>query len=270
MPTFKGSVENIENNKNRSQVINAASTHTQYPTSKAVFDYMKKDNTYNPDSDNAQSGKAVAQAISHFDTVLKEGNTFIFDGGTPGEAFDISLVTDSFVDLQSENPIQSKAVAEELQNFGAALAETDGQVVLLMEQIDKLNEILDDRDKVIGELSKGVEERLWHKNIPLTHNRTMPEPQDVIDVWEQLPDGQAWSVTIHGVDCPNIVSNSYEAAAFGYKVYDGFGYFIYMCRWYNEFRACRVSNNKIAVDTYASIWNEVKDLKSRVAALEAK
>ena len=60
--------ENVETTDNKVTVIDENSTDTQYPSAKAVYNCMDKhyvvDRTYNPESHNAQSGKAVAEAVS--------------------------------------------------------------------------------------------------------------------------------------------------------------------------------------------------------------
>lgn len=117
MSTFNGRAENIENNLNKVKTINPAVTDNQYPSAKAVYDFAKKDTTYDPKSDNAQTGKAVAQAISHFDTILKRGNTFIFDGGRPSGKIDIGLVVDDGLDPQSQNPLQNDVIAQQFANM---------------------------------------------------------------------------------------------------------------------------------------------------------
>ena len=79
---FQGSVNEIENTKNKTNEITEDSTDQQYPSAKATFELFKKnggssgvvDQTYNPESENAQSGKAVAEAI---DNALSDmGNLF--------------------------------------------------------------------------------------------------------------------------------------------------------------------------------------------------
>lgn len=139
MNYFKGTAENIENNLNKVSSINSSSNDTQYPSAKAVFDFAKTDKIYDPESKQPQSGEAVAQAISHFDTILKKGNTFIFDGGKPSGKFDIDLVVDSTLDPQSENPIANSLfskVAGELSKGNTANSE---DITTIKEFLQKLS-----------------------------------------------------------------------------------------------------------------------------------
>ena len=67
--TTAGKIERIANMDIDDVTLDENSTDNSLPTSKLVFDTIKNevenkiDQTYNPESENAQSGKAVAQAI---------------------------------------------------------------------------------------------------------------------------------------------------------------------------------------------------------------
>lgn len=90
MPTFNGTVEQIENNVNKVAEITKENTNeTNYPSTVAVAKYVEEnsggvaDLTYNPESENAQSGKAVAEAtnakMDKFGEVTTDGGTMIID-----------------------------------------------------------------------------------------------------------------------------------------------------------------------------------------------
>ena len=153
MSLFNGKAENIENNLNKVKSINPAVTDNQYPSAKAVYEYAKKDYTYNPTSENAQTGMAVAQAISHFDTVLKSGNTFIFDGGRPSGKIDIDLVVDDTLDPQSQNPLQNAVTAQLFSYMQENVALTAGE-------IDNLKNENQNQSLSINELEKLVAQKV--------------------------------------------------------------------------------------------------------------
>ena len=87
---FDGTVEQIENIKNRRTALNTVDDKT-YPTTKAVKDYVdskivKLDQTYNPASENAQSGTAVAQAVESETTRADNTYANALKGLSSGEA----------------------------------------------------------------------------------------------------------------------------------------------------------------------------------------
>ena len=153
MSTFNGRAENIENNLNKVKTINPAVTDNQYPSAKAVYDFAKKDTTYDPKSENAQTGKAVAQAISHFDTILKQGNTFIFDGGRPSGKIDIDLVVDDGLDPQSQNPLQNDVIAQKI-------ASMQQQTLINLGEIQNLKTENQNQSQSISELEQLVAQKV--------------------------------------------------------------------------------------------------------------
>lgn len=87
---FDGTVEQIENIKNRRTALNTVDDKT-YPTTKAVKDYVdskivKLDQTYNPASENAQSGTAVAEAVESETTRADNTYANALKGLSGGEA----------------------------------------------------------------------------------------------------------------------------------------------------------------------------------------
>lgn len=80
------------------------------------------DLVYNPESGNAQSGKAVAQAMENAVTPEKiknsiEGTTFIFDGGNAFDSFEDETMIDSEMSDYSENPVQNKVIKGYIDTF---------------------------------------------------------------------------------------------------------------------------------------------------------
>ena len=206
MSTFNGRAENIENNLNKVKSINPAVTDNQYPSAKAVYDFAKKDTTYDPNSENAQTGKAVAQAIAHFDTVLKSGNTFIFDGGRPSGKIDIDLVVDDALDPQSKNPLQNDVIAQQFANMQESAELNSGE-------IDNLKTENQNQSRSISELEQLVAQKISE----IYSNLQVEEGSN--NGWEYIkyPNGSfiAWgefkkTITIEA----ELVNNVYRSESF--------------------------------------------------------
>ena len=74
------------------------------------------DQTYNPNSSNPQSGKAVASATANCVKVDSESE-WIFDGGDAEDNFDIEFVVDSQMSDSSNNAISNKVVKAYIDNL---------------------------------------------------------------------------------------------------------------------------------------------------------
>ena len=78
------------------------------------------DQTYIPDSENAQSGKAVNEAISGIQPI-DENTEFIFDGGDVDGGVSVDIVVDTVLSKTSNNPIANKAVATKFSEIIRAI-----------------------------------------------------------------------------------------------------------------------------------------------------
>lgn len=110
MPNIKSSpyilkADKLETQENKTLIVDKNSTDEQYPSAKAVYDALSGftlppatfdvDQTYNPESENPQSGIAVAEAIGGL------GNTWekIADITTTEEVNGITATVEEFPDI---------------------------------------------------------------------------------------------------------------------------------------------------------------------------
>lgn len=77
---------------------------------------------YNPESENAQSGKAVADALADYEVILQDGNEFIFNGGRPGEKIEFGIAVDEHLSPNSINPVQNKVIHKVLSSQNGEIA----------------------------------------------------------------------------------------------------------------------------------------------------
>lgn len=74
------------------------------------------DQTYNKNSQNAQSGIAVAGAISNL-VSLEDNTEWIFDGGDASGSVEIDLVIDGEMSDTSNNPVSNKVIKKYVDNM---------------------------------------------------------------------------------------------------------------------------------------------------------
>ena len=74
------------------------------------------DKTYTPTSPNAQSGTAVAGAISNL-VSLEDNTEWIFDGGDASGSVEIDLVIDAEMSDTSNNPVSNKVIKKYVDNM---------------------------------------------------------------------------------------------------------------------------------------------------------
>lgn len=125
---------------------------------------------YNPNSQNAQSGKAVAEALANYWPLDVEIQLEL-DGGDAAGELDIEYIIDSEVSDTSPNPVQNKAIKKYIDNIGG--------------RVDELNEKLTDfivEEDTIGNWTY----RKWNSGIAEcwgTFNLTLPDATFV--KWEE-------------------------------------------------------------------------------------
>ena len=128
MAIFNGPASAIEDNRNKVVTIDENSSNEQYPSAKAVYNALNGidipvvDQTYAPTSKNAQSGKAVAEAVSDKQDSLVSGtniktinNQSILGSGNITIEGGSDVEVDQTYNPESENAQSGKAVAEALQ-----------------------------------------------------------------------------------------------------------------------------------------------------------
>lgn len=87
------------------------------------------DQTFEPTSTKAASGKAVNEAISGIQPI-DENTEFIFDGGNADGAVSTDIVVDSALSKTSSNAIMNKAVATAIDNLTNAITQAKKDVLL--------------------------------------------------------------------------------------------------------------------------------------------
>ena len=87
------------------------------------------DQTYNPESANAQSGKAVNEAISGIQPI-DEYTEFIFDGGDVDGGVSVDIVVDTVLSKTSNNPIANKPVATKFSEILEAIEQAKKDILL--------------------------------------------------------------------------------------------------------------------------------------------
>lgn len=90
----------------------------------------KTDQTFEPTSTKAASGKAVSEAISGIQPI-DENTEFIFDGGNADGAVSTDIVVDSALSKTSSNAIMNKAVTTAIDNLTNAITQAKKDVLLL-------------------------------------------------------------------------------------------------------------------------------------------
>lgn len=87
------------------------------------------DQTFEPTSTKAASGKAVNEAISGIQPI-DENTEFIFNGGNADGAVSTDIVVDSALSKTSSNAIMNKAVATAIDNLTNAITQAKKDVLL--------------------------------------------------------------------------------------------------------------------------------------------
>jgi hypothetical protein len=102
-------------------IITVKSNHKTPPTAKAVYNSLKDiengvDQSYKPDSEQPQSGTAVAEAVAN--TIrLDDEIDFVFLGGDASSKISVDLAVENELSPTSTNPIQNGAVAKRLSEI---------------------------------------------------------------------------------------------------------------------------------------------------------
>lgn len=146
--------DKLETQENKTLIVDKNSTNEQYPSAKAVYDALQNiegsgsieiDQTYNPESSNAQSGKAVAEALANAsvgqitapldekyipDTIARTADIpevpanvsqLNNDAGyiTADDIPEIgeSITVDDTLSDTSTNPVQNKVITAQLQSL---------------------------------------------------------------------------------------------------------------------------------------------------------
>ena len=87
------------------------------------------DQTYNPESENAQSGKAIAGALEPYVSVDEEME-WVFDGGNSSDSVKIELVVDDAISPTSKKPVSNRAITNYVNEKAAEnIAYVDGKLV---------------------------------------------------------------------------------------------------------------------------------------------
>lgn len=87
------------------------------------------DQTFEPTSTKAASGKAVKEAIDGIQPI-DENTEFIFDGGDADGAIPVDIVVDSALSKTSTNAIENKAVATRIDELANAIKQAKTDVLL--------------------------------------------------------------------------------------------------------------------------------------------
>lgn len=88
------------------------------------------DQTFEPTSTKAASGKAVNEAISGIQPI-DENTEFIFDGGDVNGGVSVDIVIDTVLSKTSNNPIANKPVAMKFSEIIGAIEQAKKDVLLL-------------------------------------------------------------------------------------------------------------------------------------------
>lgn len=72
------------------------------------------DQTYNPKSENAQSGRAIASELNNY---IPQDFEIILDGGNAGGEIQVDYTVDSYMSDTSEHPVQNKVIKQYIDNI---------------------------------------------------------------------------------------------------------------------------------------------------------
>lgn len=95
------------------------------------------DQTFEPTSTKAASGKAVNEAISGIQPI-DENTEFIFDGGDVDGGVSVDIVVDTVLSKTSNNPIANKAVAIKFSEILEAIEQAKKDILLSAYPVGKL------------------------------------------------------------------------------------------------------------------------------------
>lgn len=87
------------------------------------------DQTFEPTSTKAASGKAVSEAISGIQPI-DENTEFVFDGGDVDGGVSVDIVVDTVLSKTSNNPIANKPVAIKFSEILGAIAQAKKDILL--------------------------------------------------------------------------------------------------------------------------------------------
>lgn len=81
-----------------------------------LLNLKEADLNYDPESKNAQSGKAVASALANYVSV-DDNTEWIFDGGDAKDEIDIDFAVDNEMSDSSNNPVSNKVSKKYIDNL---------------------------------------------------------------------------------------------------------------------------------------------------------
>ncbi len=121
------------------------------------------DKVYNPESENAQSGTAIASALANCLSAT-EDTEWIFDGGNSKDAVSIDFTVDSQVSDISNNPIANKAIKgytdARLADMSAVISQKNDETIQYIDgkTIDYIVEQLKTEDGIYRKWNSGIAE----------------------------------------------------------------------------------------------------------------
>ena len=141
------------------------------------------DQEYSPDSENAQSGKAVEEALDQFANNLKTiNNQSLIGSGNILISSEGSVTIDQTYNPESENAQSGKAVAQALEQFTPSINEDQLVGKKTSEGGEIFNDYENNKALATNSISAGNDTQAGYKGYKITHYE-FPEDNTYVTIW---------------------------------------------------------------------------------------